>query len=112
MSAPNTWLVAAGSCDPPGENGDEDDLPSVNPLFKKSVGLLVRQRMKVSKGLKVQGKLFANDVLRKAKANAQQQVKTKLADVIPDSSAFVVLFQGVEKGSKVRLDPTCHEKRT
>ena len=62
--------------------------------------------------LKLQGKLFANELLRKAKTNAQQQVQTKLADMIPDSLAFVVLFQGVEKGSKVRLDPACHEKGT
>ena len=68
--------------------------------------------MNVPKGLKVRGKLFANHWLRKAKTSAQQQVKTKLADMIPDSLAFVVLFQGVEKGLKVRLDPTCNEKRT
>ena len=42
----------------------------------------------------------------------QQQLKTKLADMIPDSLAFVVLFQGVEKSLKVRLDPTCHQKGT
>ena len=68
--------------------------------------------MNVSKGLKVQGMLLASGLLCKAKTNAQQQLKTKLADMIPDSLAFVVLFQGVEKSLKVRLDPACHEKGT
>ena len=71
--------------------------------------------MNVAKGLKVQGMMLANGLLCEAKTNAQQQqqqLKTKLADMIPDSLAFVVLFQGVEKSSKVRLDPTCHEKGT
>ena len=35
MPNPNLWLVAAGSCGLPGENGDEDDLLAVNPLIKK-----------------------------------------------------------------------------
>ena len=37
------WLVAAGSCDPPGENGDEDDLPAVGSqkcLLEELAGML------------------------------------------------------------------------
>ena len=82
-------------------------------LCEKKFRFLVRCRTNVAKGLKVQGMLLANGLLCEAKTNAQQQqLKTKLADMIPDSLAFVVLFQGVEKGLKVQLDPTCHEKGT
>ena len=35
MPDPRAWLVAVGSCDWPGENGDEDDLPAGNSLEKK-----------------------------------------------------------------------------
>ncbi len=35
MPDPRAWLMAVGSCDWPGENGDEDDLPAANPPGKK-----------------------------------------------------------------------------
>ena len=62
---------------------------------------------------KLKGIFLASDLFGKAKTNTQQEALNKnLANMIPYSFAFVVLFQGAEKSLKVRLDPTCQQQRT